>query len=65
MRDESIAVGDYKAAMEAIKIINDMQGHKAPTQVTKTNIDVKATIDLTAPVEDDMGYIDITPEDGD
>ena len=65
MRDESLAVGDYKAAMEAIKIINDMQGHKAPTQVTKTNIDVKATIDLTAPVEDEMDYIDITPEDGD
>lgn len=65
MRDESISVGDYKAAMEAIKIINDMQGHKAPTQVTKTNIDVKATIDLTAPVEDEMDYIDITPEDGD
>ena len=65
MRDESLAVGDYKAAMEAIKIINDMQGHKAPTQVTKTNIDVKATIDLTAPVKDEMDYIDITPEDGD
>ena len=65
MRDESLSVGDYKLAMEAIRLINDMQGHKAPTQVTKTNIDVKATIDLTAPVEEESGYIDIRSEDGD
>jgi hypothetical protein len=65
MRDESLSVGDYKLAMEAIRLINEMQGHKAPTQVTKTNIDVKATIDLTAPVEEESGYIDISTEDGD
>ena len=55
-----IANGDTKAAMEAIKIINDMQGYKAPTKVQQTKIDVKATIDLTSKEEDeDIDYIDI------
>ena len=46
--------------MEAIKIINDMQGYKAPTKVQQTKIDVKATIDLTSKEEDeDIDYIDI------
>ena len=48
-----------KAAMEAIKIINDMQGYKAPTKVEQTKFDIKATIDLTAPVEENDGFLDI------
>lgn len=61
IRDVALSNGDTKAAMEAIKIINDMQGYKAPTKVQQTKIDVKATIDLTAPEEDseDIDYIDI------
>lgn len=52
IRDTALATGDMKAAMEAIKVINDMQGHKAPTKVQNTKLDIKATIDLTAPPED-------------
>jgi hypothetical protein len=48
-----------KVAMEAIKIINDMQGYKAPTRVEQTKLDITATIDLTAPKEEDQGYIDL------
>ena len=53
--------GDTKAAMESIKIINDMQGYKAPTKVHQTKIDVKATIDLTATnqEDEDTDYIDV------
>jgi len=47
-----------KAAMEAIKIINDMQGYKAPTKVEQTKIDITATIDLTAP-DEEQDYLDI------
>lgn len=60
IRDVALSNGDTKAAMEAIKIINDMQGYKAPTKVQQTKIDVKATIDLTSGNEDeDIDYIDI------
>jgi hypothetical protein len=60
IRDVALSNGDTKAAMEAIKIINDMQGYKAPTKVQQTKIDVKATIDLTSKEEDeDVDYIDI------
>lgn len=61
IRDVALSNGDTKAAMEAIKIINDMQGYKAPTKVQQTKIDVKATIDLTASDDDteDTDYIDI------
>ena len=61
IRDVALSNGDTKAAMEAIKIINDMQGYKAPTKVHQTKIDVKATIDLTAPEQEDedIDYIDI------
>jgi hypothetical protein len=60
IRDVALSNGDTKAAMEAIKIINDMQGYKAPTKVQQTKIDVKATIDLTSKEEDeDIDYIDI------
>ena len=60
IRDVALSNGDTKAAMEAIKIINDMQGYKAPTKVQQTKIDVKATIDLTAPnqEDEDTDYID-------
>ena len=62
IRDLALADGDMKAAMEAIKIINDMQGYKAPTKVQQTKLDIKATIDLTEPNEDsdflDVDYID-------
>lgn len=61
IRDVALSNGDTKAAMEAIKIINDMQGYKAPTKVQQTKIDVKATIDLTAPnqEDEDTDYIDV------
>jgi len=61
IRDKALRAGDDKAAMEAIKILNDMQGYKAPVKVHQTKIDVKATIDLTASVEEDenIDYIDI------
>jgi hypothetical protein len=61
IRDNAIAAGDMKAAMDAIKIINDMQGYKAPTKVEQTKFDIKATIDLTAPEEDK--FLDIDYED--
>jgi len=61
IRDTALANGDVKMAMEAIKIINDMQGYKAPTKVQQTKIDVKATIDLTSSAEEDedIDYIDL------
>lgn len=60
IRDTALINGDVKMAMEAIKIINDMQGYKAPTKVQQTKIDVKATIDLTSSnEEEDIDYIDI------
>ena len=59
IRDEALENGEIKTALEAIKIINDMQGYKAPTQVHQTKIDVKATIDLTASADEDQQYIDI------
>lgn len=61
IRDTALANGDVKMAMEAIKIINDMQGYKAPTKVQQTKIDVKATIDLTSSTEEDedIDYIDL------
>lgn len=59
IRDAALANGDMKVAMEAIKIINDMQGYKAPTKVEQTKIDITATIDLTAPNEEEQEYIDL------
>ena len=56
IRDAALANGDMKVAMEAIKIINDMQGYKAPTKVEQTKFDIKATIDLTAPKEEEDYY---------
>ena len=58
IRDIALANDDMKAAMEAIKIINDTQGYKAPTKVEQTKIDITATIDLTAP-EEEQDYLDI------
>lgn len=58
IRDLALADGDMKAAMDAIKIINDMQGYKAPTKVHQTKFDIKATIDLTEPSED-QDFLDI------
>jgi len=58
IRDLALAEGDMKAAMESIKIINDMQGYKAPTKVQQTKVDITATIDLTAPPEE-QDYLDI------
>lgn len=58
IRDIAIANDDMKTAMESIKIINDMQGYKAPTKVEQTKIDITATIDLTAP-EEEQDYIDV------
>ncbi len=58
IRDLALADGDMKAAMDAIKIINDMQGYKAPVKVQQTKLDIKATIDLSEPTEDN-DYIDV------
>jgi len=58
IRDLALSEGDMKAAMDAIKIINDMQGYKAPTKVHQTKFDIKATIDLTEPSED-QDFLDI------
>ena len=58
IRDMALANSDMKAAMEAIKIINDMQGYKAPTRVEQTKIDITATIDLTEPTEE-QDFLDI------
>jgi len=63
MRDEAFSNGDTKTALETIKIINDMQGYKAPVKVHQTKIDVKATIDLTKQVNDDEMYLDVDYED--
>lgn len=65
IRDTAMADGDMKMAMEAMKMINDMQGFKAPVKVQQTKIDVKATIDLTQTTEDVSGFIDIDYEDED
>lgn len=59
IRDMAISNDDMKTAMEAIKIINDMQGYKAPTKVEQTKLDITATIDLTAPKEEEQDYLDI------
>ena len=64
IRDLALVDGDMKAAMEAIKIINDMQGYKAPTKVQQTKFDIKATIDLTEPM-DDQDMLDLEWEDAD
>lgn len=64
IRDLALVDGDVKAAMEAIKIINDMQGYKAPTKVQQTKFDIKATIDLTEPV-DENDMLDLDWEDAD
>lgn len=64
IRDLALAEGDMKAAMESIKIINDMQGYKAPTKVQQTKFDIKATIDLTEPLEDN-DMLDLDWEDAD
>ena len=58
IRDMALVNNDMKAAMEVIKIINDMQGYKAPTKVEQTKIDITATIDLTAP-DEEQDYLDI------
>lgn len=58
IRDLALSNDDFKGAMEAIKIINDMQGYKAPTKVQQTKFDIKATIDLTAP-EEEQDFFDI------
>lgn len=58
IRDMAIANDDMKAAMDAIKIINDMQGYKAPVKVEQTKIDITATIDLTAP-DEEQDYLDV------
>lgn len=62
IRDLALADGDMKAAMDAIKIINDMQGYKAPVKVQQTKLDIKATIDLSEPIEE-QDYLDIDIDD--
>lgn len=59
IRDMALANGDMKVAMDAIRIINDMQGYKAPTKVEQTKIDITATIDLTKQPDEEQDYLDI------
>ena len=64
IRDTAMVNGDMKTAMDAIKILNDMQWYKAPVKVEQTKLDITATIDLTKkPDEDNM--LDIGYEDAD
>ena len=62
IRDLAIENGDMKVALDAIKIMNAMSGHNAPKEVKQTKLDVTATIDLTAPVEDEDDYLDVDYE---
>lgn len=64
IRDTAMVNGDMKTAMDAIKILNDMQGYKAPVKVEQTKLDITATIDLTKKPEDD-NMLDISYEDAD
>lgn len=64
IRDMALANGDMKVAMDAIKIINEMQGYKAPVKVEQTKIDITATIDLTKQPDED-NLLDIDYEDAD
>lgn len=64
IRDTAMSNGDMKTAMDAIKILNDMQGYKAPVKVEQTKLDITATIDLTKKPEDD-NMLDISYEDAD
>jgi len=64
IRDTAMVNGDMKTAMDAIKILNDMQGYKAPVKVEQTKLDITATIDLTKKPEDD-NMLDIGYEDAD
>jgi len=62
IRDMAMANGDFKVAMDAIKILNDMQGYKAPIKTENTEIKVNAVIDLSKPAgsdTEDTDYIDI------
>ena len=65
MRDEALIEGNPRVVLECIKIINEMQGYKAPTKVQQTKIDVKATIDLTKQPDEDDLYLDVDYEDED
>ena len=47
IRDAAVANDDYKSALAAAKLINDMQGHNAPKTQVKTNIKVNTFVDLT------------------
>ncbi len=53
IRDAAVTNGDYKSALSAAKLINDMQGHNAPKTQVKTNIKVETIIDLTKPAKFD------------
>ncbi len=53
IRDAAVTSGDYKSALSAAKLINDMQGHNAPKTQVKTNIKVETIIDLTKPAKFD------------
>ena len=62
IRDIALANNDMKTAMESIKIINDMQGYKAPTKVEQTKLDITATIDLTKQPDEEQDYLDTDAE---
>jgi hypothetical protein len=62
IRDIALANNDMKTAMESIKIINDMQGYKAPTKVEQTKLDITATIDLTKQPDEKQDYLDTDAE---
>ena len=69
IRDLAFQDGDFKAALAAAKLINDMQGHNAPKNTVQTKIKIDTFVDLSKPVQyDDNGEviydtIDITADE--
>ena len=66
IRDDAFSGGDYKSALSAAKLINDMMGHNAPKTQISTKITVDTIVDLTKPAKfDEMGstIYDIESED--
>lgn len=65
IRDLAFEKGDYKSALSASKLINDMMGHNAPKTEVKAKINIDTIVDLTKPAKyNDMGEViyDITDE---
>jgi hypothetical protein len=65
IRDFAVDEGDYKSALSAAKLINDMMGHNAPKTQISAKITVDTIVDLTKPAKfDETGQTiyDVTDE---